>query len=159
MKVGPYRSTTVTLFTAVGLGMAACSSSSSTIGSTEPTETSTAPAVPGQVGVAEKDFEISLTSTSAPAGKITFAVSNDGPSTHEFVVFDTDLAADQLPTDSEGDVDEEGDGVTHVDEIEDIAAGTSDNVLDVDLEAGSYVLICNLPGHYNLGMRTAFTVQ
>jgi uncharacterized cupredoxin-like copper-binding protein len=159
MKVRPYRSMAVALFTVVGLGMAACSSSSSTSGAAEPAGTTTAPAVPGQVAVSEKDFEISLASTSAPAGKVTFSVANDGPSTHEFVVFKTDLDADQLPTDSKGDADEEGTGVTHIDEIEDIAAGTSDNTLEVDLKAGSYVLICNLPGHYKLGMHTAFTVQ
>ena len=30
--------------------------------------------------------------------------------------------------------------------------------LDVSLKAGSYVIICNLPGHYASGMHTAFTV-
>jgi uncharacterized cupredoxin-like copper-binding protein len=30
--------------------------------------------------------------------------------------------------------------------------------LTVDLAAGSYVLLCNLPGHYESGMRTAFDV-
>jgi hypothetical protein len=43
--------------------------------------------------------------------------------THEFVVFKTDLAADALPTASDGSVDEEGEGVELVDEIEDIAVG------------------------------------
>ena len=29
----------------------------------------------------------------------------------------------------------------------------------LNLTAGDYVLICNLPGHYQQGMRTSFTVQ
>ena len=29
----------------------------------------------------------------------------------------------------------------------------------VVLEAGHYVLVCNLPGHYELGMATNFTVD
>ena len=30
--------------------------------------------------------------------------------------------------------------------------------LKVNLAAGKYVLICNLPAHYKQGMHTAFTV-
>ena len=70
----------------------------------------------------------------------------------------TDLAADQLPTDDNGDVDEEGEGVTLVDEIEDIQGGSSES-LTVNLDAGSYVLICNLPGHYQQGMHTSFSAS
>jgi len=29
----------------------------------------------------------------------------------------------------------------------------------VTLDAGSYVLICNLPGHYRQGMHSSFTVS
>lgn len=159
MKVVPQRAVAhVALIAAIGLGLAACSSSSSSSTPTTDT-TTTAPTGTGDVGVAEKDFEISLDSSSAPAGEVTFTVANAGPSVHEFVVFKTDLAADQLPTDNKGDVDESGAGVTHIDEIEDIAAGSTDSTLKVDLESGAYVLICNLPGHYGLGMHTAFTVE
>jgi hypothetical protein len=59
--------------------------------------------------------------------------------THEFVVFQTDLPQDQLPTNEDGDVDEEGEGVALVDEIEDIEGGSSES-LTVNLDAGSYVL-------------------
>ena len=31
-------------------------------------------------------------------------------------------------------------------------------MLTVDLEPGHYVLFCNLPGHYRLGMRSDFEV-
>jgi hypothetical protein len=57
---------------------------------------------------------------SAPAGDITFDITNDAEQTHEFVVFQTDLAEDQLPTDEDGNVDEAGEGVELVDEVEDI---------------------------------------
>ena len=95
---------------------------------------------------------------SAPAGDITFDITNDAEQTHEFVVFKTDLAADQLPTDENGDVDEAGEGVEHVDEVEDIEGGSTQS-LTVNLDAGSYVLICNLPGHYGQGMHAGFTVS
>ena len=112
----------------------------------------------GGVSATLADFSITLDPNSAPAGEVTFDVTNDAEQTHEFVVFQTDLAADQLPTDENGDVDEEGEGVTLVDEIEDIEGGSSES-LSVNLDAGSYVLICNLPGHYQQGMQTSFSAS
>ena len=112
----------------------------------------------GAVSATLADFSITLDSDSAPAGDVTFDVTNDAQQTHEFVVFQTDLAEDQLPTDDEGLVDEEGEGVTLVDEIEDIAGGSSQS-LTVNLDAGSYVLICNLPGHYQQGMHASFSAS
>jgi uncharacterized cupredoxin-like copper-binding protein len=112
----------------------------------------------GGVGVTLADFTITVDPDSASAGDVTFDITNDAGQTHEFVVFNTDLAPDQLPTDEGGDVDEAGEGVEHVDEIEDITAGSTES-LTVNLDAGSYVLICNLPGHYAQGMHTGFTVS
>lgn len=115
----------------------------------------------GKVGATEKDFAITLDKSTAEAGSVTFEVKNDGPSTHEFVVFKTDLAPDALPTKDENGVqivDEAGEGVTAVDEIEDIENGTT-KTLKVDLAAGHYVIICNLPAHYVAGMHTELTVS
>ena len=102
---------------------------------------------------------------SAPAGDVTFVVTNNGPDdVHEFVVIQTDLAPDALPTDENGAVDEAGDGITVIDEIEDIAVGTTEE-LTTTLAAGNYVLICNIyeededEAHYQMGMYTAFTVE
>ncbi len=111
----------------------------------------------GGVGATEADFSITLDADSAPAGDVTFDIQNDAGQTHEFVVFKTDLAPDALPVDDKGAVDETGEGVTHIDEVEDITGGSSKS-LTVKLDAGSYVLICNLPGHYAQGMHTGFTV-
>jgi len=106
------------------------------------------------------DFTITLGSTSAKAGEVTFKIKNNGPSVHEFVVFQTDLAPDALPTIEENGipiVDEEGEGITAVDEVEDIAVNATPE-LKVTLAAGAYVVICNVPAHYQQGMHTAFTV-
>jgi len=133
----------------VMLGAVACSSSSSTsTSSAGGTDT-------GGVSATEKDFSIELGSSSAPAGSVTFDISNEGPSAHEFVIIKTDLAPDALPT-KDGAVEE--DKVDGVDEQEDIAPSTT-ATLTTDLEAGSYVIICNVPGHYEAGMHTAFTVS
>jgi uncharacterized cupredoxin-like copper-binding protein len=115
-----------------------------------------------KVGATEKDFSITLDKTSGKAGEITFSVKNEGPSVHEFVVFQTDLAPDQLPTTQDENgveiVDEEGEGVTPLDEIEDIAVGSTQE-LKVNVTAGNYVIICNLPAHYQQGMHTTFSVS
>ena len=115
----------------------------------------------GGVKATESDFKIALDSTSASSGDVTFNVENNGPSTHEFVVFKTDLPEGSLPTKKENGaviVDEEGSGLTAIDEIEDIAKGDSED-LTVNLKSGKYVVLCNLPTHYQLGMHAAFTVK
>jgi uncharacterized cupredoxin-like copper-binding protein len=112
----------------------------------------------GGIDVTVSDFKVESAETSAAAGELTFNITNDAEQTHEFVIFKTDLAPDALPVGDDGDVDEEGEGVEHVDEIEDITGGSTQS-LTVTLDAGSYVFICNLPGHYAQGMHTEFTVS
>jgi uncharacterized cupredoxin-like copper-binding protein len=105
------------------------------------------------------DYSITLDRNSAPAGEVIFDVTNEAEQIHEFVVLKTDLAEDALPTDDAGDVDEAGDpGIELIGEIEDIEGGTTQS-LTLGLDAGSYVVICNLPGHYSQGMHTGFTVE
>ena len=48
-------------------------------------------------------------------------------------------------------------GLTLVDEIEDIVPGAT-ATLTVDLTAGTYLVVCNLPEHYELGMWAYLTV-
>ena len=119
------------------------------------------------VDVLLSEFIVEPDPASAGAGDITFAVTNEGEEVHEFVIVKTDLAADALPTLDDGSFDEEGEGVEVVDEIEDIAAG-ADGEVTANLEAGGYILLCNLveeedsgetESHYEEGMHAAFTVQ
>lgn len=108
------------------------------------------------VGTTLTDTSVSVSTSSAPAGTITFDARNDGTTTHELYVFRTDLAADALPIEDET-VSEAADGVEFIAEVEDIAPGTA-KPLTVDLRAGTYVVLCNIPGHYADGMRAAFEV-
>lgn len=118
------------------------------------------------VDVLLSEFIVEPDPASAAAGDVTFAVTNEGEEVHEFVIVKTDLAADALPTLEDGSFDEEGSGVEVVDEIEDIEAG-GDGQVTANLEAGSYVLLCNLveeedgeaESHYAEGMHVAFTVE
>ncbi len=106
-----------------------------------------------------KDYSINLDPTSHAQGEITFKINNAGPSQHEFVVVKTDLDAANLPYDSEKfEVDESSDKLTSVDEKEDINSGSSTS-LEVKLQPGHYVIFCNIPTHYQQGMRSNFTVK
>ena len=66
----------------------------------------------------------------------------------------SDLAPDALPLNDEG-VDEEGEGVEAIDEIEDIAGSQSLNADCGSLRAW----ICNPPRHHAEGMHAAFMVE
>ncbi len=118
----------------------------------------------GTVVVTLQEWAVVAGSASAPAGTVTFDVTNQGPAdVHEFVVIKTDLDAGSLPTDATGTVSEDGEGIEVKGEIEDLAVGANEQ-LELELEAGKYVLLCNIysaeeqEAHYKMGMRTAFTV-
>ena len=121
----------------------------------------------GTVEVTLQEFAVLPSPDSAAAGEVTFNVTNIGPEdVHEFVVFATDLAPDALPTAPDGSVDETGEGVELIDEIEEIEVDATPT-LTVTLDAGSYVLICNIVEdegadtivHYQQGMRVGFTAE
>jgi hypothetical protein len=120
----------------------------------------------GAIDVQLTEFDVTADPASASAGDLEFAVENVGAETHEFVIVKTDLAAAELPVLEDGSFDEEGEGVEVVDEIEDIASAATAN-LTVSMEAGSYVLLCNLveeedgeaESHYAEGMHTGFSVE
>jgi uncharacterized cupredoxin-like copper-binding protein len=102
------------------------------------------------------DTSIQVAPNTVTSGDITFHIKNTSATTmHEFVVLQTDLGADQLPMDADGNVEE--DKLTSMGEKGDIAAGQGAD-LALKLPAGHYMLICNLPQHFKVGMHTSFTV-
>ena len=116
------------------------------------------------VAVTLQEWAVVPGANSAPAGEVTFEITNDGPEdVHEFVVIRTDLDVAELPTDADGAVNEAGEGMEVIDEVEDLPVGET-QTLTVDLDAGSYALVCNIwdeeegEAHYQMGMRTPFSV-
>ncbi len=140
----------VLILTAGALALAACSGSSGT--SSNSTSTGGK-----QVNVAIKEWSVSASPTSVAAGSVTFSAKNNGTMNHELDVFKTDLAEGALPL-SGTVVNEMASAVTKKGEIAEFAAGTTGTVT-LDLAPGKYVLICNLPGHYQQGIHMAFTVS
>jgi uncharacterized cupredoxin-like copper-binding protein len=121
-----------------------------------PTSTTTASSSPSSVSVSEHDFAISVTTSSVPAGNVTLMIANGGPSSHELLAFRTSLADDQLPLGADGRINEDALPKV-VDTNTDLAGGTQ-RVVTATLSPGRYVLVCNLPGHYKLGMHAVLTV-
>lgn len=124
----------------LGLALAACSSGTHSVDVT-----------------LTEDYQIQLSTSSANAGEITFNITNTATELeHEFVIVKTDLTPSQFPLDSEGDVPE--DQVDIVTEQEAIQPGDNATLV-ANLDAGHYVLMCNLPGHFSQGMHAEFTVN
>jgi uncharacterized cupredoxin-like copper-binding protein len=122
------------------------------------TPTATATEAPGggtMISATLSEWAVAPETSSVDAGEVTFVVSNEGSIDHEFLIIRSDEAPDALPVDS-GQVPE--DDIDVVDEIEPFSAGATEEIT-VDLPAGNYLLICNIAGHYEAGMRTAFTVN
>ena len=100
------------------------------------------------------DFKITTAETEAVAGRAAFDLRNDGPSEHTFYLARTDLAEDALPV-----VDHVVDlGALDILAKTDLLGVGADASVVAELPAGTYVLFCNLTGHYESDMHAAFTV-
>ena len=102
------------------------------------------------------DFEIELDGTTIAAGEVVLDLLNQGPTVHELVITRTEFAADALPLRADNiTVDEALLDNVAADEFVDLDATDR---LTLELEPGSYVLYCNLEGHYAGGMHVALEV-
>jgi uncharacterized cupredoxin-like copper-binding protein/mono/diheme cytochrome c family protein len=135
----------------------------SACGQLPPPEESPPPAatpIPGgaDVSVSLEEYTVSADPASIAAGAVNFNVSNDGTIVHNFRVIQTDLAPEALPIAADGLTVDEG-AVTVAGGFTNTLAAEGEQLTPIQqLAPGSYVLICNISGHYEQGMRTAFTV-
>jgi uncharacterized cupredoxin-like copper-binding protein len=129
-------------------------------GATKPAETkATAAASGGTAGTLNvdlADFTVKAASATTKAGKVTVNVKNAGTTPHEVVFLKTDADPGSLTKDATARVEEAK--YAPAGKSKELNGGASEK-LEVSLTAGKYVLICNLSGHYDLGMRTALTVN
>jgi uncharacterized cupredoxin-like copper-binding protein len=95
--------------------------------------------------------------STVKAGKATFTISNTGRIPHELLVFKSDLKPSAYPTNAAGGIIEEGAGVALVSDGDNIDPGGSQS-RTVDLAPGTYLFVCNIPGHFKAGMFTVVTV-
>ncbi len=112
---------------------------------------------PGEiVHVIEKDFAIILDKDVALPGQVTFQMTNQGPASHSLAVIKTDLAPASLPEQA-GQVVVNGPGEQEVGFQPAYPPGES-RTLTINMQPGNYVLVCTVPGHYQVGMYAGFVV-
>lgn len=94
---------------------------------------------------------------SVPAGAVTFDVTNTSKDiVHEMILSPATADGTPLPyIADENRVDEDASG--HLGEVAELDPGQGGS-LTVDMTPGTYVLYCNIPGHFIGGMWTLITV-
>jgi uncharacterized cupredoxin-like copper-binding protein len=100
---------------------------------------------------------IVLDRRSVPAGKVTFhSVNRSKDLVHELLVVLPKPGQTVLPYDEKkAEVVESR--IRVLGEIDDLHPGAS-GTMTLDLKPGSYILLCNQPGHYKAGMHTKLSV-
>lgn len=125
-----------------------------TTGSASTTPAPAAGATPVTVALAKgREFTIAPDAPSAPAGKVTFTVTNYGKMTHEMVIVPSPAGGGKALAKADGTANETG----ALGETKDVPAGGTKSFA-VDLKPGKYILLCNLPGHFAGGMWVEFSV-
>ena len=149
------------LVAAVGLSACGSSSSSGSTATSTPASTSTpatttaAATGAASIPVTLTEYKIKPATTSAPAGHVTFDVTNAGQLKHQFTIIRTTKSAATVLSKQNPNDDIPG----ARGEIASIAPGASKTLVIKNLKAGHYAIVCALPGHYQAGMYTDFTVN
>jgi uncharacterized cupredoxin-like copper-binding protein len=117
----------------------------------------TSSAASGTPQVTLSEFKVDAP-TTLKAGQVSLKITNGGSMEHELLVFKSDLDPSQYPTDSDGNIQEDGAGITKDSDGDNITPGNSQQ-RTVDLsKPGKYLFLCNLPSHFKQGMATVVTV-
>ena len=140
-------------------------SSASTSGSSaEPTVAPTPGPSAGPIGVPAAGTAIYVSEwsvglpTAMLAGQVNFSITNIGTIQHELLVFRSDLGPPAYPVDTKGRIIEDGPGITLVSRGDKIDPGkTQARVVDLT-QPGTYLFVCNVPGHFKAGMFRVVTV-
>jgi uncharacterized cupredoxin-like copper-binding protein len=107
-----------------------------------------ASATAADVNVTLGDMWVKSDTPTVKAGKVSFAVKNEGATTHGLAIAPTPVKQSGGMLDTSALL---GAG-------DELAAGT-DGSVTADLKPGAYELVCFLPGHYAAGQKLPFTVE
>jgi uncharacterized cupredoxin-like copper-binding protein len=100
---------------------------------------------------------VTVSEATVPAGEVTFAVTNDSKTmVHEMVLAPVKNEKALPYLKKEMKVDEDAAG--HLGEVAELEPGQN-GALTLTMKPGRYILYCNIPGHYALGMWTLLTVK
>lgn len=104
-----------------------------------------------------KGMEITAEPSTVKTGLVVFKVTNPSPGTiHEMIVVRPAADGKPMPYDAKTDRVNE-DGIHSMGEVSERKPGEA-GTLSVVLQPGSYLLMCNIAGHYKAGMWTTLTV-
>ena len=94
------------------------------------------------------DYTVTPSTTSVPAGKVTFEATNVGQVPHELMI-------ERMPIKMDAPGQPNEDAAQGM--IDDMGPGQSGS-MTLNLKPGNYELFCNVPGHYAMGQHTMFKV-
>jgi uncharacterized cupredoxin-like copper-binding protein len=114
-----------------------------------PSAATSSPVTPGVVNVKLGEMFVRPNVTQGAAGKVTFRVQNTGTLVHEMIVGKAPIRGPL----ASGKMSE----ATSVGEVAELKPGTAGSV-KLSLKPGTYILYCNVPGHFAAGQHVAFTV-
>ena len=84
--------------------------------------------------------------------------SDFGTIQHELLIFKSDLPPSAYPVDSNGHIIENGPGINLVNDGDNIDPGKTQTRTGDLTQPGTYLFVCNIPGHFKAGMFTVVTV-
>jgi hypothetical protein len=144
MKFLPLRAACGAILALGVLGLSGCAIDGSQKAAGQPT-----------VRVTEKDFRISAPHR-LPPGEVNLSVTNRGPDAHELIV--VRKRARRLPVSPDGlNIDEDKIESAEVGVLEPADPGV--RRLEFNLRPGTYVMFCNMSGHYRAGMHHTVEVH
>jgi uncharacterized cupredoxin-like copper-binding protein len=109
-----------------------------------------------RVGIQFSGYTIQPSTATVRAGDVVFNITNqNGQVLHQLLVVQSDVPAGQFHPGPDSMVDESG--LKIVARVDNVDLGQSATAT-AHLAPGHYVLLCNIVGHYQLGMHTDFTV-
>ena len=108
-----------------------------------------------RTGVVLDEWSVTPAMAETEAGKVIFEVRNEGSMPHQLVVIKNDLPPEMLPV-ANGSL-----ALSQLNVVRSMEAIAADATSELQFDAtpGKYVLVCNLPGHYQQGMATSFLVE
>lgn len=124
----------------------------------------------GKLDVEIREWNLTLSEESLPAGEIEVSVKNKGKEAHElaFIKLNTNDAVGRLPVDKNGAIDEAA--MTWgklIGEVEGLDPGKKDKIT-LNLKPGRYAVVCNMvekepdgsiEAHYSMGMSAQLKVE
>jgi len=113
------------------------------------------------IAVRLAEWKITASTITLDHGSQTLRITNGGKIPHELLVFRPDAGTDPhaLPVSSDGDINEDGPGAKKISDGDNINPGKSQTRTVDFATPGTYVLVCNIAGHYKQGMSQIVTVK